>query len=70
VNGGVEVLPDEGVMLHVPNKENCEHNLREANALLYVVLLSNNAGSKITDPVYRYNTNVLYGSQEVLNTKH
>ena len=53
VDGGVEVLPDEGVVLHV----------------LDVVLLRHVARGQVADPVHRHDSDVLDGAEKILKRK-
>ena len=53
VDGGVEVLPDEGVVLHV----------------LDVVLLRHVTRGQVADPVHRHDSDVLDGAEKILKRK-
>ena len=53
MDGGVEVLPDEGVVLHV----------------LDVVLLRHVARGQVADPVHRHDSDVLDGAEKILKRK-
>ena len=57
-------------MLHVPDKQDLLIKVLEADALLNIVLCCDIASSEVSDAIYRYDTNVLYGSQEVLKANH
>ena len=70
MDGRVEVLPDEGVVLNIPERANSDEDCEKAGALLNIVLLGDIARSEVPDTIDRDNTNVLYGAQEVLKTKH
>ena len=51
MDAGVEVLPDEGVVLHIFN----------------VVLLGHIASCEVSDTIHGHDTNVLNGTQQVLD---
>ena len=70
MDGRVEVLPDEGVMLNIPKRANSDEDCEEVGALLNIVLRGDIARSEVPDTIDRDNTNVLYSSQEVLKNKH
>ena len=53
VNGGVEVLPDEGVVLHV----------------LDVVLLRHIAGGQVADAVHGHDPDILDGTKKILQRR-
>ena len=53
VDGGVEVLPDEGVMLHV----------------LDVVLLRHIAGGQVADAVHGHDPDILDSTEKILKRK-
>ena len=68
MDGRVEVLPDEGVMLDIPDQKVI---LVSASALknrckLDEVLLGDVAGAEVSDPIHRHNPNVLNRTQQVL----
>ena len=51
MDAGVEIFPDEGVVLHV----------------LDIVLLGDIAGGEVSDTIHGHDTNVLNGPQQVLD---
>ena len=69
VDGGVEVLPDEGVVLHVPVHHVLAVEKGQSMYLLDKVLLGNIARGQISDAVYRYYPYIFYSSQKVLEEK-
>ena len=66
VDGGVEVLPDEGVVLNIPVDHVLPVDSLYSNHLLDKVLLSNVARSKVSYTVHRYYPYILYSPQKVL----
>lgn len=54
MNGGVEVFPDEGVVLHV----------------LDIVLLRHVAGGQVADAVHGHDADILDGSEEILKKEY
>ena len=61
VYGGVEILPDEGVMFHVPTNIMTLHS-KQSPGLLDEVLLGHIACGEVTDPVDRHDTDIFNSS--------
>ena len=66
VDAGVEVFPDEGVVLNISDKHNDEIVCIAGGRLLDIVLLGHISSGEIPDTVHRDYSYVLYGSQQIL----
>ena len=72
MDGRVEVLPDEGVMLDIPDQKVILVSTSALNkniCKLDEVLLGDVAGAEVSDPIHRHNPNVLNRTQQVLKER-
>ena len=65
MDGGVEVFPDEGVVLNISDKHS-EKVCIAGGRLLDIVLLGHISSGEIPNTVHRHYSYVLYGSQQIL----
>ena len=71
MDGAVEVIPDQGVVLHVSGQETYGQQGQHYNIIqlpvLDVVLLRDVAGGEVADPVHGHDADILDGAQQVLD---
>ena len=69
MNGGIEVFPDESVMLDISeNTMGKDENIFTGHStLLDEVLLGHIPGGKVTDTIYRHYAYVFNSTQKILD---
>ena len=73
MDGGVEVIPYQGIMLDIPQHCANQNNITDKpvrRSVLYKVLLCNIPRGEIANSINRYNSNVLNGPQKILGLRN